>query len=125
MASHRLERVRELLKRAIGEVNPEIAFYFSFFKTRIHEGLLRERLLATLSGFFGFLSFSAFVFGSLAFLYRKSQVDLVDFCVWLGLLGWTLQGFVEFGLYIPALAWPAFLFLGWLFRPELNSTTSD
>ena len=44
------------VKRAIGEVNPEIAFYFSFFKTRIHEGLLRERLLATLSGFFGFLA---------------------------------------------------------------------
>jgi predicted permease len=44
------------LKRAIVEVNPEIPFYFSFFKTRIHEGLLRERLLATLSGFFGFLA---------------------------------------------------------------------
>jgi len=44
------------VKRAIGEVNSEIAFYFSVFKTRIHEGLLRERLLATLSGFFGFLA---------------------------------------------------------------------
>ena len=88
----------------------------------VHNDFLEQ---ASDSGFFGFLSFSAFVFGSLAFLYRKPQVDLVGFCVWLGLLGWTLQGFVEFGLYIPALAWPAFLFLGWLFRPELNSTTSD
>jgi ABC-type antimicrobial peptide transport system permease subunit len=44
------------VKRAIVEVNPEISFFFSFFKTRIHEGLLRERLLATLSGFFGFLA---------------------------------------------------------------------
>ncbi|SPE62224.1 O-antigen polymerase (fragment) [Verrucomicrobia bacterium] len=36
------------------------------------------------------------------------------FAVWLGLLGWSLQGLFEFGLYIPALAWPAFAFLGWL-----------
>jgi hypothetical protein len=34
--------------------------------------------------------------------------------VWLGVLGWALQGVIEFGLYIPALAWPAFAFLGWL-----------
>jgi predicted permease len=44
------------VKRAIVDVNPEIPFYFSFFKTRIYDGLLRERLLATLSGFFGFLA---------------------------------------------------------------------
>jgi len=25
-----------------------------------------------------------------------------------------LQGLFEFGLYIPALAWPAFTFIGWL-----------
>jgi O-antigen ligase len=36
------------------------------------------------------------------------------FSVWLGLLGWCLQGLVEFGLYIPALAWPAFALMGWL-----------
>jgi len=36
------------------------------------------------------------------------------FALWLGLLGWALQGLVEFGLYIPALAWPAFTFLGLL-----------
>jgi len=39
------------------------------------------------------------------------------------LLGWSIQGVVEFGLYIPALAWPAFLFLGWLLGVELKSTT--
>jgi O-antigen ligase len=36
------------------------------------------------------------------------------FSVWLGLVGWSLQGLVEFGLYIPALAWPAFALMGWL-----------
>ena len=40
--------------------------------------------------------------------------DWQTFTVWLGVLGWSLQGLVEFGLYIPALAWPAFAFLGWL-----------
>jgi hypothetical protein len=34
------------------------------------------------------------------------------FAVWLGVLGFGAQGLMEFGLYIPALAWPAFAFLG-------------
>jgi len=66
------------------------------------------------SGVFGFFTFVGFVFGALAVLYRKLNVDLVPFGVLLGVLGWVVQGFVEFGLYIPAIAWPAFLFLGWL-----------
>ena len=36
------------------------------------------------------------------------------FPVWLGFLGWSLQGLFEFSLYIPALAWPAFAFAGLL-----------
>ena len=40
--------------------------------------------------------------------------DWLTFAVWLGVLGWSLQSLFEFGLYIPALAWPAFTFLGWL-----------
>jgi O-antigen ligase len=40
--------------------------------------------------------------------------DWLPFAVWLGLLGWGLQGFVEFGLYLPGLSWPAFALLGWL-----------
>jgi O-antigen ligase len=43
------------------------------------------------------------------------NADRVDSLLWLGLLGWALQGFMEFGLYIPGLAWPAFLFFGALF----------
>ena len=38
----------------------------------------------------------------------------VQTAVWLGLCGWALQNFIEFGLYIPGLAWPFFLLLGWL-----------
>ncbi len=38
----------------------------------------------------------------------------IYFVVWLGALGWALQGLMEFSLYIPGLAWPAFTFLGLL-----------
>jgi len=44
------------VKRTLAEISPEIAFLFSYFKTRIRDGLLRERLMATLSGFFGALA---------------------------------------------------------------------
>jgi hypothetical protein len=66
------------------------------------------------SGVPGMLAYLALLGGSLFFLYRRSQVVEGGFPVWLGLLGLGLQGWVEFGLFIPALAWPQFLFLGWL-----------
>jgi len=61
--------------------------------------------------------------GSIGLLYRKSQLsgDGLQFAVWLGLLGWTLQGMLEFGLYTPALAWPAFLLLGWLWSAGVRN----
>jgi O-antigen ligase len=40
----------------------------------------------------------------------------VSLGVWLGLVGFAGQGLVEFGLYIPALAWPFFLLLGSAWR---------
>lgn len=36
------------------------------------------------------------------------------FALFLGLAGWFAQGLVEFGLYIPALAWIAFTLAGTL-----------
>jgi ABC-type antimicrobial peptide transport system permease subunit len=44
------------VKHTIGETSPEINLEFHAFKTKIRESLLRERLMATLSGFFGFLA---------------------------------------------------------------------
>jgi putative ABC transport system permease protein len=44
------------LKETIGNVNPGIALDFRVMKTRIHESLLQDELMATLSGFFGFLA---------------------------------------------------------------------
>lgn len=43
-------------KQTIADVNPAIDLDFKVFKTRIHESLLQDELMATLSGFFGFLA---------------------------------------------------------------------
>jgi ABC-type antimicrobial peptide transport system permease subunit len=44
------------IKRTANEVNPSMVLTFTVLKTQIREGLLRERLMATLSGFFGALA---------------------------------------------------------------------
>lgn len=44
------------MKQTIGDVNPAIDLDFKVFKTRIHDSLLQDQLMATLSGFFGFLA---------------------------------------------------------------------
>jgi hypothetical protein len=68
------------------------------------------------SGFPGFAAYAAFVLGSIAVLGAKRSIlnRPECFAVWLGLLGWSLQSFVEFLLYIPALTWTAFALFGWL-----------
>ena len=73
------------------------------------------------SGLVGALAYVVFIAGALALTFPRpgrapttQTEDWLTFAVWLGVLGWSLQGFIEFGLYIPALAWPAFTFLGWL-----------
>ncbi|NDF01477.1 MAG: hypothetical protein EB034_24910, partial [Verrucomicrobia bacterium] len=66
------------------------------------------------SGAVGGIAFSGFIIASLVVLVRRTRGNWPLFAVWLGLLGWALQSFVEFGLYVPGLAWPAFCLLGWL-----------
>lgn len=67
------------------------------------------------SGIVGGLTFTGFILLSLGYLYRPARDGgSAMFTVWLGLLGWSAQAFIEFGLYIPGLAWPVFLFFGWL-----------
>jgi putative ABC transport system permease protein len=44
------------VKRRLAEANPEISLTFHVFESDIRDGLLRERLMATLSGFFGLLA---------------------------------------------------------------------
>src|SRR6266403_304435 len=44
------------MKETIADVNPGIDLDFKVFQTRIHDSLLQDQLMATLSGFFGFLA---------------------------------------------------------------------
>ena len=51
-----LSEVVSALKERIGEVNPGIVLNLQVLRTTVVNSLLRERLLATLSGFFGILA---------------------------------------------------------------------
>ena len=44
------------VKTVLAEINPAMVVKFRVFKTTVREGVLRERLMATLSGFFGALA---------------------------------------------------------------------
>lgn len=44
------------VKRTVQQVNPDLSLEFQVFKTQVRDSLLRERLMATLSGFFGSLA---------------------------------------------------------------------
>jgi hypothetical protein len=58
--------------------------------------------------------YTGFIVGALGVGYGLSRRDPARFALWLGLLGFGIHSVVEFGLYIPALAWPAYALFGWL-----------
>ena len=77
------------------------------------------------SGFLGALFYAGFIGSSLLLTWRKLDHCPVRIAVWFGLLGFALQSFVEFGLHIPALAWPFFLLLGWLLGQAAQESTTE
>lgn len=95
-------------------------FYVSYGKIKppeaemarlAHNDYLQQ---ASDSGWIGFLAYLGFVVAVMGRTYRIIPKTGFHFALWLGLLGWLLQGLLEFSLYIPALAWPAFTFMGLL-----------
>ena len=94
----------------------------------VHNDYLQQ---ASDSGLPGFFAYGLFIAGGLAASYRAARAairlnqdaastssaeaaDWFPFFIWLGVLGCALQSLIEFGLYIPALSWPAFALLGFL-----------
>jgi hypothetical protein len=76
------------------------------------------------SGIPGLLLYAGFVVSALVWIARRKNFlsHWQNFAIWLGVLGWALQCLMEFSLYIPALSWPAFTFLGWMIgKDELRS----
>jgi predicted permease len=51
-----LARLLASLKQTIGDVNPGIDLEFKVFRTQIRESMVQDELMATLSGFLGFLA---------------------------------------------------------------------
>jgi hypothetical protein len=68
------------------------------------------------------ISYAAWIVLSLVVAGRKlcRSADSVLFALYIGVLGWFLQGLGEFSLYIPALAWSAFTLLGCLIALPAN-----
>lgn len=68
------------------------------------------------SGIAGGIFYTAWIVLLLAVIGRRiwNRCDPLTFATFAGLLGWFAQGFGEFELYIPALAWTAFTLLGCL-----------
>lgn len=108
-------------------------FYRAYEKVRkpdaeparlVHNDYLEQ---ASDSGVIGFLIYTALVAGVLYWTWGRAPLrigrlastpvadrDWEQYLAWLGVLGWALQSFLEFGLYLPSLAWPAFMLMGWL-----------
>ena len=51
-----LTEVINEIRRKVGDLSPEITIQFKVFETQIREGLIHERLMAWLAGFFGILA---------------------------------------------------------------------
>ena len=68
------------------------------------------------SGIVGGTLYGAWIVLSLLTMGRRvwRSAERVSFAIFLGVFAWFIQGFGEFGLYVPALAWTAFTLLGFL-----------
>jgi hypothetical protein len=68
------------------------------------------------SGIAGGIFYAIWIVLSFAIVGRRiwNSGNPIPFALFIGVLGWFVQGIGEFGLYIPALAWTAFTLLGCL-----------
>lgn len=86
----------------------------------VHNDYLEQ---ASDSGWPGFAAYLAFwVLGMIHSFPRGGSGLTLRRAAWVGLAGWVLQENLEFGLYIPALSWSGFFFLGMLTRETDRSS---
>lgn len=76
------------------------------------------------SGIIGFIAYTGMLLSFLiySYRYRGKNGRAVMFALWLGLAAVNLQSLTEFNLYIPALAYPNFLLMGYLLAPSKSAT---
>ncbi|HWD92379.1 MAG TPA: O-antigen ligase family protein [Verrucomicrobiae bacterium] len=74
------------------------------------------------SGVLGGLAYAAWIGLLLWTIGRRVWTlgDWFQFAILAGLLGWFIQGFIEFSLFVPALAWTAFTLSGCLLGASAN-----
>lgn len=77
------------------------------------------------SGWLGGLSFLGGLGIAVVALFRKlwASASWIHWSTFVGWLALSLQAFSEFPLYIPGLAWPTFLLLGWLMAVQTDASS--
>ncbi|HVD90662.1 MAG TPA: ABC transporter permease [Vicinamibacterales bacterium] len=71
--------VTSAITRAVTEVNPTIAIQYQAVKTQVQQSLLRERLMATLSGFFGGLAVliaTIGLYGVMSYMVARRRIEI-------------------------------------------------
>jgi predicted permease len=76
-----LNEVINQVRRKVGDLSPDITVGFKVFETQIREGLIRERLMAWLAGFFGILAATLAMIGlygviSYMVLRRRNEIGI-------------------------------------------------
>lgn len=69
------------------------------------------------SGILGMVTYVGWIAWILIQAFRRLELwrQPLVFGLWLGALGWALQSFVEFGLYVPGISWIAFTWMGLIY----------
>jgi hypothetical protein len=76
------------------------------------------------SGVPGGLLYLAWIGSALVTIRRQNQGPALQTGVILGVVGWFGQGIAEFSLYVPGLAWTAFVLLGYLTVPPSENPST-
>jgi putative ABC transport system permease protein len=78
-ASTSLAPVTAAATRAVAEINPAITVQYQSMKTQVEQSLLRERLMATLSGFFGGLAVliaTIGLYGVMSYMVARRRMEI-------------------------------------------------